>query len=69
MLPEFFFFPKVRFCQYLLARLETVRYFRAPFASTLFGLTGSDIAYIKAGAELGLGTLDLNSVKVEEITV
>jgi uncharacterized protein (DUF362 family) len=39
------------------------------YASTLFGMTGSDIAYIKAGAEMGLGTMDLKSIKVEEVNV
>jgi uncharacterized protein (DUF362 family) len=39
------------------------------YGATLFGLTGSDIAYIKAGAEMSLGTMDLKSIKIEEITV
>lgn len=38
------------------------------YGATLFGLTGSDIAYIKASAEMGLGTLDLQGIKVEEIS-
>jgi uncharacterized protein (DUF362 family) len=38
------------------------------YGATLFGLTGPDIAYVKAGAEMGLGTLDLQSIKVEEIS-
>ncbi|MBE7551639.1 MAG: DUF362 domain-containing protein [Anaerolineales bacterium] len=38
------------------------------YGATLFGLIGPDIAYIKAGAEIGLGTLDLKSIKVEEIS-
>jgi uncharacterized protein (DUF362 family) len=37
------------------------------YAATLFGMSGSDIAYIQAGAEMGLGIMDLNSIKVEEI--
>ena len=36
-------------------------------AATLFGRTGADIAYVKAAADMGLGTLDLGSIKVEEI--
>jgi uncharacterized protein (DUF362 family) len=36
------------------------------FGATLFGLTGADISYIKKGAEMGLGQMDLKSVKVEE---
>jgi uncharacterized protein (DUF362 family) len=39
------------------------------YAATLFGLTGADIAYIKAAANMGLGTHDLSSVRVEEIGV
>jgi uncharacterized protein (DUF362 family) len=39
------------------------------YAATLFGLTGEDIAYVKASAAMGLGTLDLPSVKVEEVSV
>ncbi len=39
------------------------------YAATLFGLTGIDIPAIRAGAEMGLGTTDLTSVKVEEINV
>ncbi|NOR82322.1 MAG: DUF362 domain-containing protein, partial [Ardenticatenales bacterium] len=37
------------------------------YAATLFGLTGADISYVKAAAEMGLGTLDLNSIEIEEI--
>jgi uncharacterized protein (DUF362 family) len=39
------------------------------YGATLFGLKGQDIAYIKAAAAMGLGTLDLNSVKIEELSV
>jgi uncharacterized protein (DUF362 family) len=39
------------------------------YAATLFGLTGADIAYIQAGADMGLGVMDLDSLKVEEISV
>jgi uncharacterized protein (DUF362 family) len=39
------------------------------YGATLFGLTGNDVPFIKKGAEMGLGTLDLSSVKVEEINV
>jgi uncharacterized protein (DUF362 family) len=39
------------------------------FAATFFGLTGNDIPYIKNAAAMGLGTLDLTSIKVEEINV
>lgn len=39
------------------------------YAATLFGLTGADIAYVKAAAEMGLGTMDLDSIKVEKVDV
>lgn len=39
------------------------------YAATLFGLQGSDIGFIQAAADMGLGTLDLASFKVEEIPV
>ncbi len=39
------------------------------YAATLFGLTGADIPATRAGAEMGLGTMDLGSVKTEEIAV
>ena len=39
------------------------------YAATLFGRTGTDIPAIRAGAAMGLGTMDLSSVKVEEINV
>ena len=39
------------------------------YAATLFGLTGNDIPAIRAGAQMGLGTMDLNSVKIEEISI
>jgi uncharacterized protein (DUF362 family) len=39
------------------------------FGATLFGLTGADIPSVKKGAEMGLGTLDLSTVKVEEVNV
>lgn len=39
------------------------------YGATLFGLTGADIPYVKLGAEMGLGTLDLSAVKVAEVNV
>jgi uncharacterized protein (DUF362 family) len=39
------------------------------YAATLFGLSGADIGYIQAGADLGMGTLHLEDIKVEEINV
>jgi len=38
-------------------------------AATLFELTAADIGYIPAAAAMGLGTMDLTSVKVEEFSV
>jgi uncharacterized protein (DUF362 family) len=38
------------------------------YSATLFDLTGADIAYVKAASEMGLGTMDLKSIKVEEIS-
>jgi uncharacterized protein (DUF362 family) len=39
------------------------------YATTLFGLTGADIDYVRAAADMGLGTLDLGAVKIEEVVV
>jgi uncharacterized protein (DUF362 family) len=39
------------------------------YSATLFGMQGKDIPYVKDGADMGLGTLDLSSVKVEEVNV
>lgn len=39
------------------------------YATTLFGLTGSDIGYIQKSADMGLGTLDLSSIDLREITL
>jgi uncharacterized protein (DUF362 family) len=37
------------------------------YAATLFDLSGSDISYVRAAADMGLGTLDLERIKIEEI--
>ncbi len=39
------------------------------YAATLFDLTGQDIGYVRIAAEMGLGTLDLGTLKIEEIAV
>lgn len=39
------------------------------YATTLFGLTGEDIGYIQASADMGLGTLDLSSINIQEINL
>jgi uncharacterized protein (DUF362 family) len=37
------------------------------YAATLFDLTGADVEYVQKAADMGLGTLDLDGVNVEEI--
>lgn len=39
------------------------------YAATLFGLRGADIPATAAGAAMGLGTMDLDTLKIEEIAV
>jgi uncharacterized protein (DUF362 family) len=39
------------------------------YAATLFGLTGADVGYIQCCADMGLGTMDLNSINIQEINV
>ena len=39
------------------------------YATTLFGLTGNDIDYITASADMGLGTMDLSSIDIQEISL
>ena len=39
------------------------------YAATLFDLTGADIGYVQAAAEMGLGTIEPGSVEIEEINV
>ena len=36
------------------------------YATTLFGLRPEDISYVAASARMGLGTMDLKSIKIEE---
>jgi len=38
------------------------------YAATLFGLTAADIPATQAGAAMGLGTLDLANIRIEEIS-
>jgi len=38
------------------------------YAATLFGRRGEDVDYIRFGAEMGLGVIDLNSIKIEEFS-
>ena len=39
------------------------------YAATLFDRKGQDIGYIQAAADMGLGILNLDSIKIEEITL
>lgn len=39
------------------------------YAASLFGLQPRDLAYIQAGAAMGLGTKDLSGLKIEEINL
>jgi uncharacterized protein (DUF362 family) len=39
------------------------------FATTLFGKAAKDIPYIEMGAAMGLGQMDLDAIKIEEIAV
>ena len=39
------------------------------YAATLFGLQPDDLAYVRAATAMGLGRSDLDSLKIEEITV
>ena len=39
------------------------------YAATLFGKTGADIGYIRSAANMGLGTMNLDSVKIEEFSL
>jgi uncharacterized protein (DUF362 family) len=39
------------------------------YACTLFGKTADDIGYIKLAARMGIGTDDLSSIKIEELSV
>ena len=39
------------------------------YAAGLFGMKPADVKYIKLGAEMGLGTLDLGKIRIEEIAV
>ena len=37
------------------------------YAATLFGMSGADVPYIKAAAEMGLGTMDLDTIDIAEV--
>ena len=39
------------------------------YAETLLDMTSADLGCIKSAAEMGLGVMDLNSIKVEELSI
>ena len=39
------------------------------YATGLFGMKPADVKYIKLGAEMGLGTMELKNIRIEEIAV
>jgi uncharacterized protein (DUF362 family) len=39
------------------------------YATTLFDLQPGDVGYIRLGADMGLGTLDLGGIAIEEVAV
>lgn len=39
------------------------------YATTLFGLRPEDISYVVASAKMGLGTMDLRSIKIVELSI
>ncbi len=38
-------------------------------ATTLFGLKPAEISYVAASAKMGLGTMDLQSIKIVELSI
>jgi len=39
------------------------------YAATLFGLRPDELAYVQAGTSMGLGSSDLENLRIEEVTV
>ena len=39
------------------------------YAATFFDLAGADVPYVRAAADMGLGTLDLGAIHVEEVAL
>ncbi len=39
------------------------------YGATLFGMKGSDLSYVKAGASAGIGVMDLSRLKIKNINV
>jgi len=39
------------------------------YGATLFGMKGSDLSYVRAGAAIGIGTMDLSKLRIKNITI
>lgn len=39
------------------------------YGATLFGMKGSDLSYVKAGAEIGIGKMDISRLKIKILNV
>ncbi len=39
------------------------------YGATLFGMKGSDLSYVRAGAAIGIGTMDLSKLRIKNISV
>jgi hypothetical protein len=39
------------------------------YGATLFGMKGSDLGYVRIGAERGLGQMDLGKVRIRKVQV
>jgi uncharacterized protein (DUF362 family) len=39
------------------------------YGATLFGMKGSDLSYVRAGAAIGIGMMDLSKLKIRNISV
>jgi uncharacterized protein (DUF362 family) len=39
------------------------------YGATLFGMKGSDLSYVKAGAAAGIGTMDLSRLKIKKLNI
>ncbi|MEW6586439.1 MAG: DUF362 domain-containing protein [Nitrospirota bacterium] len=39
------------------------------YGATLFGMKGADLSYVRAGAGMGIGTMDLSRLKIKKVDV
>ncbi len=39
------------------------------YGATLFGMKGGDLAYVRAGAAIGIGTMDLSKLRIKNISI